>query len=661
MNRPLPLALAVALALPLASVAGEIARPVLPAGAGPQRLEPDAPLLSASARGDLSDLRLRDAAGREVPYLLVPATQPEGEWVPSRLLPVRATKKESGFEADLGAVRTVSKLRLEGLPEPFLKRFRLEGSGDRVRWTVLVAEGTLFALPEERLRLTEPAFERGAYRYLRVTWDDRSSARLPTPRAVAAWAPASGPLDPPPLVVPLALARRESEPGLSRWALRLPGPHLPVAAVVLEVGGGHLLRTAVLSEARLGDGRLEPVRLGSGELRRVVRDGVTAASLRLPIAQPEELELELTVDDGDNGPLDLRAAHAELRPVPWIYFESPDGAPIEARVGVADRAAPRYDLEAVRSKLGGLRTGAARLSSPDTAKPELSPAPTAAAELAPGGPVDASAYRFRRAIAAAPAGLCALRLDAAVLARSPGLGDLRIADPSGRQVPYLLERREEPLTLALAAPVRADAPKLARKGATIYAIELPEDSLPEARLVLSTSARVFDRAVELYADDGKKRAPPRPLASGRWTHAAPERPAPSLTLRLGPVDSRRLLLVVDDGDNAPLALGGAKLLLPSWRLRFFHPGVALQLLHGARDVSAPRYDLSLLAPRLRAAPAREIDFIAAATADAGPLDAGERKGRIAFWVVLGVAVVALLALLARLLGKEVGEPPAGPP
>jgi len=654
------LALWLSLALPALSIAGETARGVLPAGAGPQRLELDAPLVAASARGDLADLRLRDAKGREVQYLLVPATTPSGDWRSGRILPIRPTKRESGFEVDLGAVRSVSRLQLDGLREPFLKRYRLEGSGDRVRWTVLVAEGTIFSLPEERLRQTEAVFEPGPYRWLRITWDDRASARVSEPGAAAAWEPRVGRTSPAPLRVPLAFARRESEPGVSRWALRLPGAHLPVAAVVLEVAHGHVLRSAAVSEQRLGEGRLDPVRLGSAELRRVVRGGAEASSLRIPIGRPEELELELSIEDGENPPLPLDGVAAELEPLPWLYFESPDGAPLEARVGVPERAAPRYDLEALRPRLQETRTGTARFSAPDAVRVEPTAAPTVAAELAPGGPVDASAFRFSRPIALAPPGLCALRLDAAVLARSPALGDLRIADPSGRQIPYLLERREEPLTIALAPPVRVEVPKLARKGATVYAIELPESSLPEARLVLETAASVFERAIEVYAeDDGKKQTPPRLVASGRWVHAVPERRAPSLALSLAPIASRRLLLLVDDGDNAPLALGAAKLLLPSWRLRFFHPGVALQLLHGARDVSAPRYDLSLLAPRLRAAPAVEVDFIAG-TAEGGSFDAAEKKGRIVFWVVLGVAVVALLALLGKLLGKG-GEPPAGPP
>ena len=144
-------------------------RPVLPGAAGPNRLEPDVVLLSGaepvpyadaggdgvgegpgSFRGGLGDLRLYDGAGREVPYLLVAPVRRGPEWRSGRLLAVAPRKNESGFELDIGvagaagATETVDRLRVGGLPAPWLKRFRLEGSGDRSRWTVLVAEGTLF-------------------------------------------------------------------------------------------------------------------------------------------------------------------------------------------------------------------------------------------------------------------------------------------------------------------------------------------------------------------------------------------------------------------------------------------------------------------------------------------------------------------------------------
>ncbi len=63
-----------------------------------------------------------------------------------------------------------------------------------------------------------------------------------------------------------------------------------------------------------------------------------------------------------------------------------------------------------------------------------------------------------------------------------------------------------------------------------------------------------------------------------------------------------LVLVVDEGDNAPLPLTKARLLLPSYRLRFFHAGgTPLRLVYGRDDLQPPQYDLALLAPRVMGA------------------------------------------------------------
>jgi len=632
--------------LALPASAAETAREVLPAGAGPQRLELDAAVVSASARQDLGDLRLTGAGGREVPYLLVPPAAPAGRWAPARLLPVRASKRESGFEADLGAVRPVEQLRLTGLPEPFLKRYRLEGSGDRVRWTVLVDEGTLFALPADDLRLLTLAFPRGEYRWLRLTWDDRSSGRVPPPRAVEAFLPEPAPPSPAPLRVSLAVERRPSEPGVSRFSLRLPGPRLPVRAIVVDVPGERLLRHATVSEARLGPGRLGPATLGRAVLRRVTRDGAGAEALRVEVARPEELELELRVDDGDNPPLALAGAAAELAPLPWLYLESPDGATLTLRAGAPERTTPRYDLEAVREGLARARPAMARLGP--AAPP---PAPPLAPPLeAQGAPLDPSAFRSARRVEAAPPGLAALALDASVQGRTRALGDLRLVGPDGRQVPYLLEEREAPLVVPLPAP-RRDAPSA--QGVSRWEVDLPEPALPSSRLVLETSSRLFERRVRVVVERGGADAGPRELAiaEAAWRHADPDRPAAPLTIALPPVATSRLRLEVDDGDNAPVPLASARLLLPGWRLRFLHPGPPLTLCYGAEGVEAPRYDLALLAPRLRAAPAREVSMGPAPAPASPPM---LRPATVA-WGALVTGVVAMLWLLSRLVRRAPGS------
>ena len=372
MKRAPLLVAAIALSiLPLVALAQKASeptyeRPVVTAGPGPYRLAIDAGLLTAGApfrvlqRGEryfaedgLTDLRLVSEGGRPVPYLLIHAPSPEREWIRGNVLSVAPTKKSSGFEVDLGAANPVDMIRVQGLPAPHLKRLTLEGSGDRERWTMLVAEGTLFDLPDEQLRQNTLGFAPGPYRYFRVTWNDANSGRVPNPRAVAARRVS---IAPPPIAATLnaSIERRPSEPGMSRYRVRLPGAKLPIVALDLEVGlgvaGGHVYRRAVVSESRFAGFEAAPVELGRAMLSRVVRDGLTASALRVPIAVPTETELELTIDDGANEPLDLRAVSVVLAELPWIYFEAPAGA-LKALSGDLTLSKPQYDLEAVRSSV----------------------------------------------------------------------------------------------------------------------------------------------------------------------------------------------------------------------------------------------------------------------------------------------------------------------
>jgi hypothetical protein len=650
--------IAPAVAAALALAAGVEAFEVVPAGPGRQRLDVAPALVSASARGDLADLRLHDRSGREVPYLLVAPPEGAPRWVPpARIRPIPAVRrKESGAELDLGAAREVAAVRLEvPAAASFLRALRVEGSVDRARWMTLAAAGAIYALREgdpcpatpcPRAENDVVRFEPATVRYLRVVFDDRRAPPLPPLRGAAALLAEDAPPPDGP-AVPLAVSRREGEPGVSRFALVLPGPNLPVRAIHLEVDARHLFRRARVLEARLQDGRLVPRALGEGQLVRTERDGVTVSALRVEIARPEERELELVVEDGDGDPLALRGAAAELAPLPWAFFESADGAPLVATAGDPERAAPRYDLEALRPELAG--PGAAlpraRLAGALRAPEAPGAAPATADAALPGAPLDVSAFRVVRTLVTAAPGLAAVRLDAAVLAESPDLADVRIAAPDGRQLPYLAESRPEPLAVPLAPSPPLAGTAAGRPGATVRALPLAHGAAPPSRLVLGTSARVFARSVRVYAERaGDPGAARLPIAEAVWEHADPSRPAPPLAIPLPAVRGERLLLAVDDGDNAPLPIASARLLLPAWRLRFFHPGPELRLLYGAERLAAPRYDLALLAPRLRAAPATEVAL--------GPAPPPQRRvptARAAFWAVLAAAVGGLLLVLARLV------------
>ena len=641
-------------------------RPVQTGGAGGRRLAIDVPLLAGSQpfRGDgsgLGDLRLFDSTGQEVQYLLVsnPPEQPVWRTVPTlAVAPVETpTLKTSGFEVDLGQAMTVDRFRIEGLEAPFLKRVRLEGSGDRARWTLLVDEGTVFDLPDERLVQTELAFTPGAYRYLRVTWDDTRSGRLARPRSSSA-REVGRTMAPPSLTTPLAFERRPSEPGRSQFRLRLPSARLPIVALDVDIGGTHVLREATVYEPRLVGGQVVPNPLGTSVLRRVVRDDIAAASLRIPIAEPAEPMLDLVIDDGNNPPSDIRSVTAVFGELPWIYFESTADT-IIARYGNASLKTPRYDLEAVRRTLSINTTADATWGEARQRLEQENASRTPPALSTVGSSLDPALFRYMRSIPSGGAGLVTVPLDAPVLAHSQGAGfaDVRVLDAASRQVPYLVERASEPLSLELAIePVATRPPSLqSYRMISLYRVRLPQEGLPSSRLVLTTEARVFTRRITAgleHPPDRRRRDPWfQTLMTVDWAHADQESPAPALTLRLGQVDAREVMVIVEEGDNSPLPLASARLLLPAYRLRLFRErDAALRLAYGRDDLTLPQYDLELIAQQLTGAAATEVV--------PGPEQADSQSSTFAlispplFWGVLIVAVLVLITLVVRLVRKS---------
>jgi hypothetical protein len=660
-------------------------RQIVPGGVGPNRLALDAwavtkgrpfdvrlvqgadgNLPQAMADAGLADLRLYDRAGREVPYLLVPPALPAARWTTGAVLPLLPTKTTSGFELALDQATSVDRLRIDGLPAPFLKRATLEGSGDREHWTLLTDQATVFDLPDQKLKQLEIPFAAGELRYLRVTWDDRNSGRVPAPTTVAARLSAVSPA-PESLRVPLVFERRASEPGRSRYRLALPAARLPVIAVDVAAADANVLRSARVVEPHLSGDRLQPRELGASTLSRASRGDATAANLTVPIAVPSGTHVDLTVDDGSNAPLDLTGVVAVLAPLPWIYFESADGEPLVARVGDARLGAPSYDLEAVRPTVANanLSTAAWGEATAQPATPD-DRASTTAAFI--GGRIDVARYQFARVIPAGPPGLTALSLDAAALAHSR-LVDLRIVDEAGRQLAYLLESRDEPLSASLGAPVAGPRPAWLERDprskgerGTAYLLRLPHDGLPASRLVLTTSTRVFTRPVAVFAEHQptgpRDRIGAVRVASTVWSHSDPDERPPQLTLDLPALRGRDVALLVDEGDNAPLALESATALLPGYAVRFVRIDASpLTLYYGDQSVSAPRYDLALLRPYLVDAPATELlpgPERQHASAAASPAS----LPTWAFWGVLVAAVVVLLALIGRLLRSE--QSPASP-
>jgi hypothetical protein len=655
-------------------------RTVIVTAPGPQRLDVDAVMLAGTqavtttqqalpvrrlVREGPPDLRLYTQAGVEVPFLFVPPPLDEQRAIDGSILPIAATKTTSGFEVDFHeVVPALNGVTLEGIPAPFLKRFRLEGSGDRQRWTLLVNEGTAFDLPGEHLRSTTLTFAASAIRFLRVTWDDTNSARAGLPSRATSFRQATAHTASP-LRATLQFERRNSEPGTSRFHVRLPGSHLPIEALELSIGGGHLLRDVRVLEARLVDnrrGQVEPVETGRARLRRVVRDGQTAEDLRVRIQPPSEPDLDLVFDDGDNPPIDLQGVTAVFAELPWIYFESEPGT-LVARYGSEKTAAPRYDLEAMRASMPAAVSSASW--GPESERPAAVTASAAAPPMpARGSALVLSDFRFARSLPSGPQGLTVVPLDVAAYAHrssQSGFNDVRILDRDGLQVPYLLEKRAEPLVYDLRFERREPSPAAgARPGGSEYVVPIPYRELSGTEIVLTTRARVFERTVRigvLLPPDRQGRTPSLGAVQTQvWRHDDDAVPARPLTLSVPYAPQGEVVIEVDEGDNQPLPIERATLLVPSYAVRFFRADAApLLLAYGQPNLPNPRYDLALLAPYVLGQRAQTVQAGPERGANGEASEPGAQPSLVSpmiFWAVLGVAVVVLLGLVVRMVKRE---------
>jgi len=433
--------------------------------AGLSRLRLPAGVLSA-CRPDLSDLRLFDVAGREVPFLL-DTGRPAGARLEAvrRLAaaPLEAARAEdkraSGpplrretitvaappREAAGGAWDLIAAVRA---PE-FVARVRIEALDAHGAATTILDGASLFRLggarPEAKDRLPLP--ETAAPR-LRLTFESASPAWLqPALTFESARVLERGGT----VAVPLqALSRRQGE---GRTVLELDRPR----GVVPD-----LLRLATTTTAfdrvvEVWDGGQggSGGRLGSARLFRV---GAPAASgsEEIPLAPARGDRLRVEIDDGDSPPLDEPAFEALVRQ-PSIVFSAPAGTAV-LRFGGGRAHPPRYDLAGLLPPAAGVVTGdraeaEARLFDPATVRnaslgplrdnPDYDGAPALAFAMHPGAEIDRALFHHVRplTVSAAPEGLSRLTLppeDLSVLKEDGS--DLRVVDHEGRQWPYLLER-----------------------------------------------------------------------------------------------------------------------------------------------------------------------------------------------------------------------------
>ncbi|MBL9214719.1 MAG: DUF3999 family protein [Opitutaceae bacterium] len=651
------LALAAPLAAALTPTEWRYRQPVEVAAPGLVRIAVPASTFDLAQPG-LADLRVTDAAGREVPYFLDrdPLAAEAGATPGPRSAATFAATQADGLTRltlGTGTDERLDAIELQTDEPYFLKAAHVSVSADGLAWESLGPAVPLFRqFGAEQLRI---AIGRPAA-FVQVALDDRHARPVRFTGARVRPAPAQAR---PPVLDPLGarIVRRDEFAGETVLTVELDGRHVPVRELALETREPLFMRRVTVAVREVNDGVPGERIVGAGTVYRVALDGVPPqAQLGLPVAfAPGTREILVHLHHGDSPPLALDGVSARQHPVHLTFMAAAAG-PYRLLTGNPQASAPRYDLAAfardLRQAAGTFAVPGAPEPTPDyqprasLAEPPLPEVPLA------GAPLDTKYWAARKAVHLARPGVQELELDPETLARARSdLADLRLLH-GGNQVPYILERTTLSRSLTL-EPVAVPDPK--RPTVSVWRLTLPQAGLPLRRLVLTSSTPLFQRQLRLYEQvsgpGGGTVA--SPLAAGEWSRT----PAPGVPeTRVFDLPARlrtdTIWIETDNGDNPAVALGRAQATYPVVRLVFkVAETEGFALAFGNDDAAAPRYDLSLVAGRLLTA-SRSVATLAAA----GPNPAartlfGGLKASYLFWGALALVVVVLLFVVAKALPK----------
>jgi hypothetical protein len=603
-----------------------------------------------AARPALEDLRLYDATGDEIPYVLTrPAPLP------------KVIQKVKSFQVLLNANNTVITLET-GLTQPldavtletpagdFIKAVRVEGSADGRNWRTLAQGQPIFrqSYGAANLNISIPPT---AAKWLQLTVDDQRSAPVPFTGALvhaATSEPAPGE------TIPVTITERDENPGETRLALDLGAANLDIARLQIGTTEPLFARPVSIAVPQISEDAIREQMIGQGVIYRVAVEG-QPASENLSVSlenQVRSRELILFIKNGDSPALPIQAVRAERRPVYLVFLARQPGT-FHLLTGNARCAAPRYDLAALGMNLKSVPVATMSIPPPSDNPGFHAPEVLPGLEVT-GAALDTAEWKFRKPVNLSGAGVQQIELDLDVLAHAqPGFLDLRVMRGSN-QVPYLIQHTSISRSLALTVTATNDAknPKLSR-----WIIKLPQANLPLTRLTCTSPTPLFERSLSLYEElvDNRGNKYQHPLGDASWTRT-PDSKSKEFSLSFDSVpQSDTLFLETENGDNPPVELETFTAVYPATRVLFkAKADDELFLYYGNPRVSPPRYDLSLVAGQLLAA-----DKTIASLADEQQLKKPSwqeyevpGKGGVLFWGILAVVVAVLLIIISRLLPKS---------
>lgn len=619
--------------------------------AGLQTLVLPIETISAS-RADLADLRLMDASGQEIAFLVdIPSRQPAASFQLTGL----AIRMERGKTIITGRVpaqilaRGVEAIALHSSTNDYLKPVSIEGSRDGKQWTSLIQHVPVFK-QSGQVMSTWVRIPASGWPLLRLTLDEQGTAPIRV-EGVSVSVP-SAPI-PGLEMVPLTILDTSSDSSETVIETQLPAQHLHLDALRVTTPESTYRRRVHVMGRTFVNGEITEVTIGEGMIHRIQLDKQVSENTTVSIGQPVPgSQLIVRIDNGDSRPLPVSALVVDRIPVS-VMFDAPAPGIYSLWSGNPSAEVKRYDLEALRGTLTRARQSMIR-PGPLVNNPAFrshDPLPQVDAQ---GAEIDVSPWPLRKNIITRAEGNQRLELDWEALAHNQGrMASLRVVQ-NGRQVPYIVDPRGVSRGLVPEwIREKSDDPRISR-----WTLVLPYAGLPIETIGFRVQDPLFQRTVTFTEDVPSDRGGPvtQVIGHGHWRRVKSGEPELfTLALHRAP-QTNRLRMEVDNGDNPPIQITGVKAWIHAPRILFkVSSGENLDLYYGLAGVAAPQYDLQLIAGDVLATPPTEATLGPEEKLKATPWWDFERPTgalHYAFWGVMILVVLGLLFVIAKLLPEE---------
>ncbi|MBI1841924.1 MAG: hypothetical protein HYR88_13880 [Verrucomicrobia bacterium] len=598
-----------------------------------------------AARPDLADFRIIDPAGLELPYVI--ETQDPG-YRTLRHIPNPAStleEKLTRLVIPLNEPAKLQAIRLETTAQDFIKG---------VTFDLILRDGSVRPLARRLAMFRQRGAENLTMKLgglpaetqsLRVTLDDSRTK----PIAIVGLALLEE-QTPERVLTPIAarILQRAESAGETRLTVDLGYSQLPLAGLRVETEDNVFIRRVSVLTREWVNGELRDRALGEGVIHRVaLEDARKTEQLEFAFdAIAPGREVILSVSNGDSPPLGLRSVG---------FLHAPAHLVLPARragthrlfSGYPQARRPSYDLAALQTSLRAAASARVALGAPqpnpDHRPPEGLPnIPIFGAAFEPAG------WRFQRLVNVESPGVQRLELPLHALAETRSdRGDIRLV--SGKQQLLYLMDQPRGFMKPMDIPLRAAEPT-SKRGVVRWRLELPQPRLPIRRVRCDVGTTLFDREMRLLeqrADRGSDTGEAG-LGRARWVRT-PDRSSGLFELEVDSTPATRILwLETDNGENAPLEIKSVQALLPTAQLLFQTKEAGpVELRYGNAEARPPQYDLSLVAPRILAAPKHDVTVN-----DGDP--AASLPGVPASWLfygVLALVVLGLVFVITKLLPK----------